>query len=225
MMAASLVACGGSSSGSATVTANIGSAHLEFHTVYGWARTTKATSVQSVTTFSPTDPVPLILVLSGATFDPTKDFSYLPAATQLELADEQKRNGRIELRFPDITKAALNTPLVVNYDDSNQVYSPTVAFGETQVTNATLYPETVPRFGGKGTMSLTLDTLGSGVGGAFSGKLDYTVAKGANDPDNVLTGTVSVQFSGTLVGQAVAECEQNLAPQAYPQGSCNPNDP
>jgi hypothetical protein len=130
----------------------------------------------------------------------------------------------VTINFPDVAKAILGQPIASNYGDAHPTFDSGLSFGATEANGSTVYPAGQLTIGSKSTKTLTLKGLGTKPGDGFSGTLVYLIEKGAGDGAGAVTGTITINFSGTLVSQIMGVCNFSLTTQQN-GGDCNPNDP
>lgn len=119
----------------------------------------------------------------------------------VQRVNKMSNGDKVEFDTEGTTTPTLSDP-VLAVD-----YSP----GNPGLRNQDEYPDKQPTFGShrKGTLTLSGIADEPGPLGWLRGSLEYSVAKGTGDPDDVETGEFTINFSAQVLGERLAECNEN----------------
>jgi len=130
-------------------------------------------------------------------------------------ADQLKDGDEIKFDSNDVLNTNTREPHMT------LTYSP----GEPPLNSGSEYPDEVKPLGSRVIAKLTVTKLEeqAGFGRTLGGTIEYERDKAATDPDDVVTGKFEVNFSAYLIGERMAECnDQTTEFGSFGGGTADP---
>jgi len=203
-----LVLAAASCGADVTVEGEIGGRSFDLATVYGWIDATQEdlNFGEGKIVFSERERKDLHIVLSGAAYDPEVDVRFLSVDQILNRLLDEERNGVITLRISDSDAVSAGVVLT----DPSQGDGPELEvdhnFAAVRIESDAVYPAEVSAFGSRTAYTLTVDEIQRDGNRFISGTLVVAVERADTDPQGVQTGSITVRFSAKLIGERIAEC-------------------
>jgi hypothetical protein len=200
-------ACGGG----ASVEGQIGGRSFQLATVFGWIDATEAEVDPSAgkIIFKARSRKDLHVVMSGATYNPEQDVRFLTAAELADIGLQQVQNGYVELRvtnFDAVGAGAILTDPDPNGGGDAPELDANHRLAAVRVEADAIFPMEALLFGSRTTYTLTVEEVGRASGESVSGTLVISVQRADGDPTVVQTGSITLDFTASLIGERIAEC-------------------
>jgi hypothetical protein len=216
-----LTGCGG---GSASVEGDIGGYSFDLQTIFGWIDEKELTEMDGKRVYVTRDEPTLHLVLSGASYDPSRDLRFASVTELADLAADAVTRGSIAMRVRRY--GAVTSGAVIAIPSNDPEGAPQLSldfnFGLKELEKNAEFPAELPRFGSKGTARLTLSELGKAAGESVKGTLEIGIEADDREPSTVRTGRLTVEFDAALISERIAECN---ASQSRTDPECEPEYP
>jgi hypothetical protein len=153
------------------------------------------------------------VVLSGASFDPEQDVRFMSAGELLDLSRDNNVNGSISFNitnFDAVTAGlVLQSPNDNPEGDEPRLTSINHRFAQQRLEADAVYPASVIGFGSRVSYQLTINELGKARGETFSGTLLIRIERADEDRQDVKVGEITVEFDASVIGEAIAECNNS----------------
>lgn len=197
----------------AKITGDVAGFGFDLRTVYAWLDATESDQMDGRIVYTTRDRKTLRVVMSGASFDPEQDMRFMSASELQDLGRENTNNGSISFNvtnFDAVTNGlVLISPREDGTEDDPRLTSINHRYAQQPLEPDAVYPAEVIGFGSRETYQLTITEAGKARGETFSGTLVIRIERDDDDRQDARTGEITVEFDASVIGEAIAECNNS----------------
>jgi hypothetical protein len=155
----------------------------------------------------------LFIMLFGFVFDYQRDFNTFTGEERSHFANGMKTQPLLWVSVSHAEDLAAGDEIKFDSEDTTPVdrAKPRVSFYHSPGTGVvypwTGLPDEIGRWGShiKGTLTLRV-AVQPPLPGPLVGTIEYSISKGANDPDDVMTGEFTTNFTADVIGERIGLC-------------------